>query len=365
MLELRDVVKHYRGKPALNGIRLEVKQGEIFVLLGPTGAGKSTTLRCIAGLEAVTAGNIVLDGEDITTANPMERDMAMVFEGFNLLPILSVRDNIAFPLRSAVYREDERKIAERVASVANDLHIAPLLDRDVETLSGGERQRVAIARAIVRRPKLYLLDEPLSALDLKLREELRVELRHLHERHQTTIVYATHDYHGAAAIADRIGVIHAGRLYQTDTLEGLYRDPANVVVGRLLGSPAMAFFPASREGPEVVLQDAAIRFPAAGTGVELDAAKDGLVLGFWPDDIELSLRPQAGFQPATIYATDYRGMDRALQIQTGRHHFRKVVGIDFPGVQGDACWYRLHPERAFWFDGASGERLPPVTEAMS
>ena len=357
MLELRNVVKHYRDKTALNGLQLEVKQGEIFVLLGPTGAGKTTTLRCIAGLDTINLGAVLLEGEDITTVNTMDRDMAMVFEGFNLLPLLSVRDNIAFPLRSDIYRQEEKEIQHRVAAVAKHLRIDHLLERDVLNLSGGEQQRVAIARTIVRRPKMYLLDEPLSALDLKLREELRVELRQLHEHYQSTIVYATHDYHGAAAIADRIGIIHEGKLYQSDTLEKLYQDPAHVVVGQLIGSPAMAFFPAQLIDGHIALQDTVIRISLEHFAGNADFVTDPMLLGMWPEDIEIALQELPNFQPATIYATDYRGMDRAVQVQTGCGFFRKVVAMDFPAMQGDACWYRLNTLQGFWFDAQSGKRL--------
>ena len=231
MLEINGIKKNFGGKAALAGVDLEVRQGEVFVLLGPTGAGKTTMLRVVAGLEKVDDGQIVLKGHDITAVDPMERDMAMVFEGLNLIPVLSVRDNIAFALRSDIYREDETEIERRLQRVSDDLHIGHLLDRDVEPLSGGEKQRVAVARAMVRRPVLFLLDEPLSALDLKLREELRVELRQLHERHGSTILYATHDYHGAAAIADRIGIINDGKVYQLGPLPELLENPNHRVVG--------------------------------------------------------------------------------------------------------------------------------------
>lgn len=348
MLELSKVVKRYRGNTALDGVSLQAVRGEIFALLGPTGAGKSTSLLCIAGLEPVTSGHIALHGKDITTINPLERDMAMVFEGFNLLPILSVRDNIELALRSPVYRQTENEIRKRVDKVASRLHIDHLLERNVETLSGGETQRVAIARVMVRRPLLYLLDEPLSALDLKLREELRVELRALHEEHGSTIVYATHDYHNAAAIADRIGILCEGKLYQTGTLDELVQNPGHRIVGQLLGSPAMAFFPVGLREGEIVFVDT--NTPAEFT------------LGIWPDDIELSLHERPGFRKATVYATDYRGIDKAIQLQMADSHFRKVVPLTFPAAQGDDCWFRCNLTKAFRFDSVSGQRIMAKTQ---
>ena len=359
MLEIKGIRKRFAGKTALAGVDLEVRQGEVFVLLGPTGAGKTTTLRVVAGLEKVDEGRIVLKGEDVTDRDPMERDMAMVFEGLNLIPVLSVRDNIAFALRSDIYREDEPEIDRRLRRVSGDLHIGHLLDRDVETLSGGEKQRVAIARAMVRRPVLFLLDEPLSALDLKLREELRIELRQLHERHGSTILYATHDYHGAAAIADRIGVISDGRVYQLGTLSELLNNPAHRVVGELLGSPSMAFFRARRNNGEVVVDSLGLSFPADALGVS--STEDGPVdLGVWPEDVEISLSAREGLKKGVVYATDFRGADRAIQVQAADKAFRKVVDLDFPGRQGDDCWFGFAMDKVFVFDHRTGQRLNGV-----
>ena len=357
MLQLQGIEKRFRTKQALRGINLDVKEGEVFVLLGPTGAGKTTTLRSIAGLEKINAGRIILAGRDVTDLHPMGRDIAMVFEGLNLIPVLSVRDNIAFALRSDYYRESESEITSRLKKITADLHIDHLLDRDVETLSGGEKQRVALARAMVRYPKLYLLDEPLSALDLKLREELRVELRQIHQAHGSTVLYATHDYHGAAAIADRVGIINEGKIYQSGPLTELFADPQHLVVGKLLGSPSMALFPARINDNRIELSglDYQLRLSDLTTGIPPSISR--LTMGIWPEDIEVRLTEQPGFQQATIYATDFRGMDRAVQVQTDDHSFRKVVGLDFPGKQGDPCWFGFSAQKVFLFDHPSGSRL--------
>jgi multiple sugar transport system ATP-binding protein len=359
VLAITALEKRYRAKAALLGIDLEVAGDEIVALLGPTGAGKTSTLLCASGLERADAGRIEIDGEDVTALPPSHRDVALVFEGFNLLPTLSAYDNIAFGLRSPAYREDEREIARRVNTVAATLQIAHLLQRGVEALSGGERQRVAIARALVRRPRVYLLDEPLSALDLKLREGLRLELRALHRTRPSTILYATHDYHGAAAIADRIAIIEGGRIHQVGPLDELFADPADATVGALLGSPSMVRLEASvKDG--VLLAD--------GLGRPLGRLSDRatparVIAGLWPDDVEVSAEPRPGYRPAEIYATDFRGMDQAIQVQAGSQAFRRVVGLDRRFRQGDRCWFRLPPERIFLFNATTGARVRSTVRA--
>ena len=352
MLAIAGLEKRYRSKEALLGIDLEVADDEIVALLGPTGAGKTSTLLCASGLERADAGRIEIDGEDVTGLPPSHRDVALVFESFNLLPTLSAYDNIAFGLRSLAYREDEREIDRRVSMVAGTLQIDHLLRRDVEALSGGERQRVAIARALVRRPRVYLLDEPLSALDLKLREELRLELRALHRSHPSAILYATHDYHGAAAIADRIAIIDGGRIHQIGRLDELFADPSDVVVGALLGSPSMVRFEATAQDGVLVADD--LERPLGRLAGEVPGR---VMAGLWPDDVEVSAEPLPGYRPAEIYATDFRGMDQAIQVQAGSHFFRKVVGLDVRFRQGDRCWFRLPPERIFMFDADTGTRI--------
>jgi ABC-type sugar transport system ATPase subunit len=352
MLAIAGLEKRYRSKEALLGVDLDVADDEIVALLGPTGAGKTSTLLCASGLERADAGRIEIDGEDVTGLPPTHRDVALVFEGFNLLPTLHAYDNIAFGLRSPAYREDEREIDRRVRMVAETLQIGDLLQRDVEALSGGERQRVAIARALVRRPRVYLLDEPLSALDLKLREGLRLELRALHRSHPSTILYATHDYHGAAAIADRIAIIDSGRIHQIGRLEELFADPGDVIVGALLGSPSMVRFEASAQDRLLVADG--LERPLGRLAGEV---RGRLVAGLWPDDVDVSAQPLPDYRPAEIYATDFRGMDQAIQVQAGTHFFRKVVGLDARFRQGDRCWFRLPPERIFIFDAGSGARI--------
>ncbi len=357
MLRLEGLVKSYRGKPALRGLDLAVNDNEILALLGPTGAGKSSTLLATAGLIDLDAGRVHLGGRDVTDIDPAGRDVAIVFEGFNLLPVLNVRDNIAFALRSPAFREAETEVAARVGRTAELLHISQLLDRDVGTLSGGERQRVAIARALVRKPKLFLLDEPLSALDLKLREGLRAELRQIYRRDRSTMVYATHDYHGAIAIADRLAIIDGGHILQVGTIEDLYARPANIFVGKLIGSPAMAFF-------EAALDDGAVRIAGGGQRLPLDGfdglerrPQGGVVVGVWPEDIEMVENGAAGANGGRVYAVDNRGFERAVQVDGPYGAFRKVLPHGLELRQDDPCSFRISEGVAFLFEAASGERL--------
>ena len=356
MLELKGLKKAYRGKRALRGLDLTVNDNEIFALLGPTGAGKSSTLLASAGLIDLDAGRVSLAGRDVTEADPASRDVAIVFEGFNLLPVLNVQDNIAFALRSPAYREAEDEIGRRVGHTAELLRISHLLTRDVGTLSGGERQRVAIARALVRRPQIFLLDEPLSALDLKLREGLRAELRQIHRQHHSTMLYATHDYHGAIAIADRIGIIDGGQIQQAGTIEDIYDLPANMIVGKLVGSPAMAFLKADIDGEEVIIKGSAQRLPLTGFG-RIARSEGPILLGVWPEDIEIEAADAVGGSRGTIYAVDNRGFERAVQVETPAGFFRKVVPLSMPLEQGDACSFRLPSGAGFLFEAETGRRI--------
>lgn len=341
--------KSFDRTRALDGLDLSVTEGEVLALLGPTGAGKTTTLRTLAGLEAPDAGQVLLDGRDVTADSPRARDLAVVFEGFNLLPTLPVRENIAFPLRSPVYREAEEVVARRVDAAASDLKIGHLLDRSVNQLSGGERQRVAIARALVRRPRAFLMDEPLSALDLKLREALQAELKLMHEKYGATVVYASHDFPSAAALADRLALIEDGRVLQTGTLAELIADPRSASVGRLVGSPSMALFEGAVTEGVFRLKGLEARVAAPGT------CEGPALLGIWPEDIEIADAPAA--IEGRIWATDFRGADRAVEVHFGPHRFRKAVPRAMIARQGDAIRFTLPPERCFLFDAQTGARL--------
>ena len=243
-----DVSKQFGAVEAVRGLSLTIADGEFVVLLGPTGAGKTTTLRLIAGLERPDRGHVMIRGRDVTADVPAERDVAFVFQQYSLYPHLTVYDNLAFPLRSPARRMDEGFVRRRVQQVAELLHIEQKLGNRATALSGGEMQRVAIGRALVREPAVYLMDEPLSSLDAKLRTELRLELKRIQRELGTTILYVTHDQIEAMTMADRIGVMNEGVLIQHGSPREIYERPKSAYVASRLGTPAINLIPAELVG---------------------------------------------------------------------------------------------------------------------
>lgn len=242
-IDLSGLGRSFGAVHAVDGLDLRIEDGEFFVLLGPSGAGKTTTLRLIAGLERPDRGRVLMDGEDVTALPPAGRDCAFVFQQYSLYPHLTVFDNLAFPLRSPLRRSSPEQVRRRVQEVAELLHIEGRLQRRPTELSGGEMQRVAIGRALVRRPRVFLMDEPLSSLDAKLREELRVELRRLQRDTGATVIYVTHDHVEATTLADRIGILEAGRLQQVGSPQEIYEQPRTLAVAQRLGSPTINVLP--------------------------------------------------------------------------------------------------------------------------
>src|SRR5438093_1385599 len=244
-VSLRKVVKRFDDTEAVRGIDLDIADKEFVVLVGPSGCGKSTTLRMIAGLEEISAGEIAVDGEVVNDVPPKDRDMAMVFQNYALYPHMTVYENMSFGLRLKRYPKEE--IARRVQEAARILDITELLDRKPRQLSGGQRQRVAMGRAIVRNPKVFLFDEPLSNLDAKLRVQMRTEIKRVHQKVRTTTVYVTHDQVEAMTLADRVVVMNRGRIEQIGPPNELYHAPKTRFVAGFIGSPAMNFLPARLE----------------------------------------------------------------------------------------------------------------------
>ena len=248
-IELKNLSKTYNKKiEALHDINFTIEDGQFFVLLGPSGAGKTTTLRCIAGLEKIDNGSILFNDESVTEDQPASRDVCFVFQQYSLYPHYSVYENLAFPLRSPMRKLPEEEIKTKVENIASMLKISNKLNNKATQLSGGEMQRVAIGRALVREPNLYLMDEPLSSLDAKLRESLRVELKNIQTNLNATILYVTHDQAEATTLADKIGVLKEGHLVQIGTPEEIYENPNSIYVSQRLGSPKINILPGTLLG---------------------------------------------------------------------------------------------------------------------
>ena len=286
----RKVVKEYDGGvQAVKGIDLDISDHEFVVLVGPSGCGKSTTLRMIAGLEEITGGEILIDGEVVNDVPPRDRDIAMVFQNYALYPHMSVYDNMAYGLKLRKFPKDE--IKRRVDEAARILDIAPLLDRKPRALSGGQRQRVAMGRAIVRNPKVFLFDEPLSNLDAKLRVQMRTEIKKVHQTVKTTTVYVTHDQIEAMTLADRVVVMNHGIIEQVGTPQELYHNPTSRFVAGFIGSPAMNFMPCALEdaagGGLIVRVNEQIVLPVPAARVDRYRPYKGkkMVLGIRPEHL--------------------------------------------------------------------------------
>jgi multiple sugar transport system ATP-binding protein len=333
-LSVRGLEKRFGRVPALDGVDLEVGAGELLVVLGPTGAGKTTLLRAIAGLETPDRGEVLVQGRDVTGLLPAQRDVALVFQNFSLYPGWSVRANLEFPLRAPGRGMNAAQIAERVEWAAELLHITALLERDSRKLSGGEMQRVAIGRAIVRRPRLFLMDEPLSNLDAKLREQLRVELVQLARQLETPLVYVTHDQAEALSMADRICVLAEGRVHQSGTPREVYLRPSSPLVAKQLGQPPINLFEARREGDRWLSADGTFLAPAAPD------APERATLGIRPEHVQ----PRGGDTPGVVEVAEETGPERVLLARWAGARIHVLCGRSIALRAGHPIEPRLDPE---------------------
>ena len=359
-VELRHVWKKYGDVEAVRDLSLTCRDGEFLCLLGPSGCGKSSTMRMVAGLETITAGDLLMDGRRVNHVSPRERDIAMVFENYALYPHLNVYDNIATPLRAR--RLSSTEIERRVHGVAEILSIGDLLPRRIKNLSGGQKQRVGIGRAIVREPHLFIMDEPISHLDARLRADMRTELKRLHRRLGVTTLYVTHDQLEAVALADRIAVMHLGVLQQVGTPAELFDEPVNEFVAGFIGSPPMNMLPflsALLEGEDLMLKGSgsAIRIPTIGARLQAAVAGGAHKLGIRPVDIEL--RPPDGdvtIRGEVLLREQLGDHDRFL-IDCAGESVVVEAPTQVPGAAGEAIGLFFPPARVHLFDSASGRRL--------
>ncbi|MCZ8080860.1 MAG: ABC transporter ATP-binding protein [Rhodobacteraceae bacterium] len=325
---LSGLTKSFGATRALSDVSMTIPDGSFVVLLGPTGAGKTTTLRLIAGLDRPDAGDIAIAGRSVRDDMPAQRDVAMVFQQYSLYPHLTVRDNLAFPLRSPVMNWPEAQIASKINEVASVLRIAHKLDNKATQLSGGEMQRVSIGRALVRNPRIYLMDEPLSSLDAKLRADLRIELKRIHAELGATFLYVTHDQIEAMTMATHVGVLDQGRLVQFGTPREIYENPVSAYVASRLGQPRINLLPANA-------------FGAAPAG----AAQ----IGLRPEHVALG-----DGQPATVRRVEHLGDQTRLHLTMGGHEIITLADPHTPLSPGDSL--SIRPDNPLWFD-ASGNRI--------
>jgi multiple sugar transport system ATP-binding protein len=325
---LQGLSKAFGATQALSQVDMVVPDGAFVVLLGPTGAGKTTTLRLIAGLDVPDAGDVRIDGASVLAETPAQRDVAMVFQQYSLYPHMTVRDNLAFPLRSPILNWPEDKVAARVAEVASVLRIAHKLDNKATQLSGGEMQRVSIGRALVRSPRVFLMDEPLSSLDAKLRAELRIELKRIHRELGATFLYVTHDQVEAMTMASHVGVLDAGRLVQFGTPREIYENPVSTYVASRLGTPRINLLPADAFGP---------------------ARAGAALIGLRPEHVVLGDGAEA-----KVVRVEHLGDQTRLHLKFGAHDIVTLAEPHTPLGPGDVL--RIRPDNPLWFD-ATGARL--------
>lgn len=362
-LELRNVQKNYGNSQiaTLKDIALKIDAGEFLILVGPSGCGKSTLMNCIAGLENITGGEILVDGEDISQASPKDRDIAMVFQSYALYPTMSVRDNIAFGLK--MRKVPAAKIEEEVARVAKLLQIEPLLERKPSQLSGGQQQRVAMGRALARRPKIYLFDEPLSNLDAKLRVEMRTEIKLMHQRLKTTTVYVTHDQIEAMTLGDKVAVMKDGVIQQFGTPHEIYNNPANLFVASFIGSPPMNFVPLrirQRDGRWVGVlnsEKGSCELPLPITSDEGLRDRE-LILGIRPEQIGLSNGSAADLSLLVdIEVVEPTGPDTLVVFALNQVKACCRLAPDQAPRVGETLNLQFDPRKVLLFDAQSGERL--------
>jgi len=357
---LRNLRKSYGDTVALDGLSLDVPHRSFVVLLGPTGAGKTTTLKCIAGLIQPDEGDILFDGVRVNEVPPWERDVAMFFQTYALYPHMSVYDNIAYPLRERKLSMAE--IERTVKEVARLLRIERLLDRkDPTTLSGGEMQRVALARTLVRRPKVFLLDEPITNLDAKLREEMRIEFKRLHKELNQTLIYTTPDFLEALSIGEKIAIVKDGKVIQYDTPENVFRHPVNKYVAMFVGNPTINLI----EG-ELKRFDKELQF--FGKGIRLNITElagewlnrlrgDEVILGIRPQDIRITLEKEPDAIPAKVIVAEPVGYETVVTTSAGEIEI-KVLTKGFINLKsGQQIWLKFDKQRIHVIDPKTEEVL--------
>jgi multiple sugar transport system ATP-binding protein len=349
-IRLHNISKKFGDHVALEDLELNVGNGEFFVLLGPTGAGKTTTLRLIAGLEKPTAGHIYINEDEVNSWGPAERDVALVLQQYSLYPRLTVRENLSFPLKSRVRRMTQPEIDKRLAYAAKTLRIEHLMDRKTDRLSGGEMQRVSIGRAIVREPQVFLMDEPLSNLDAKLREALRSELKDLQMRLGATFIFVTHDQVEAMTMGDRIGVLNMGRIVQIGTPQEIYRNPRDTFVASFVGSPAINLLPGTVSGSNAIVLPKTFELPMGGKA----AGEGTYTFGVRPEDVHVAAGAPI---EARVHDIENHGIEKILTLRVGETLVRASVPAKVNVAVEEAVRFGWNADKVILFDADTGMNL--------
>jgi len=336
-------------------LNLAAEDGELVVLLGPSGCGKTTTLRMLAGLEDATSGDIFIGSERVNDVPTRYRDIAMVFQNYALYPHMTIADNIAYPLRVRKIARDE--INQRVKRVAGMLEIGGLLGRRPRELSGGERQRVALARAIIREPRVYLMDEPLSNLDAKLRVQMRGELKRLQHELGTTTIYVTHDQAEAMTLASRVAIMRTGKLQQFDTPMNIYNRPANRFVAEFVGSPSMNFIEGKFDAAARSFTSIALSLPLGESQPATLNRHERVTFGIRPEHVEVSATERAGWLEASVYVTELMGNETFVFLRLGGEKIIARAPADFRAEMESRVWIELDVKTALFFDSDTGEAI--------
>ncbi|MBT5574977.1 MAG: sn-glycerol-3-phosphate ABC transporter ATP-binding protein UgpC [Alphaproteobacteria bacterium] len=361
ILEIKNLHKDFGNINILNNINVTIEEGDFLVLVGPSGCGKSTLLNCIAGLEPVSKGSIAIDGKDMTVVSPKDRDIAMVFQSYALYPTMTVGQNITFGMKVRGIAKSEREL--KLSTVAKQLQIEPLLNRRPGQLSGGQRQRVAMGRALVRNPKLFLFDEPLSNLDAKLRVEMRTEIKKLHQNLNASMVYVTHDQIEAMTLATKIVVMKGGVVQQIGTPSEIYNHPQNLFVADFMGSPAMNLIPAKVEqngkgakftisrsqGEPLILHDE-----------NTTNLPENVVLGLRPEDIgDAQLRKGENLQISAceVDVVEPAGADTYVIISLGGKEVTARIQAETAAKSGKEMLFTFNMEKVSYFNAQTGQRL--------
>jgi multiple sugar transport system ATP-binding protein len=357
---LKNVTKRFGNVTAVNSLSLEVKDKEFLILLGPSGCGKTTALRCIAGLETPDEGEIYIGDRLVNDLDPRERNVAMVFQSYALYPHMTVFKNLSFPLENMDVPKDE--IKRRVKETAKLLKVDSLLDRKPKQLSGGQRQRVALGRAIVRDPRIFLMDEPLSNLDAKLRVYMRAELKKLQKELGVTTIYVTHDQVEAMTMGDKVAILEKGVLQQTGAPDDIYSRPSNMFVAGFIGSPPTNFFDCSLLGGEpCTLDSGEFMYPLPVDVAEAvkKCASETCIMGVRPQDIIVyrNAKEKKGLIKALLDVVEPLGDTIILDFKIGDYLVKAVVNPDFKAEIGDELWLKIPPNKVHIFDKKTGNTL--------